>query len=85
MLSTVHDAWRAAEQLVSIPMIATPDLAMAYSGELSADYEYTNTQDYTINVPLTVDGREFARATANYTQDELNKKQKRESRKHGNV
>ena len=79
------DAWAAAEELVSIPTVATPRLAMAYGGELSTDYNYSNSSEYTIEVPLTVDGKEFARATATYTQNELSKRENRESRKHGRV
>ena len=85
ILSKAKDAWNAAEKLVSMPMVATPDLAMAYSGELSSDYDYYRQSEYTIEVPLSVDGREFARATASYTQDELDKKQARNSRKHGKL
>lgn len=83
ILSKAKEAWNAAEKLVSMPTVATPDLAMAYSGELSSDYDYYRQSEYTIEVPLSVDGREFARATASYTQDELDKKQARNSRKHG--
>lgn len=85
ILSTVKDAWAAAEKLVSMPTVATPDLAMAYSGELSSDYDYYRQSEYKIEVPLSVDGKEFARATASYTQDELDKKQARNSRKHGKL
>ena len=80
-----RDAWRAAENLVSIPSIATPNLAMAYGGELSSDYNYSNSSEYIIEVPLAVDGKEFARATASYTQDELSRRETRESRKKGRV
>jgi hypothetical protein len=85
ILSKAKDAWNAAEQLVSMPMVATPDLAMAYSGELSSDYDYYRQSEYTIEVPLSVDGKEFARATASYTQDELDKKQARNNRKYGKL
>ena len=37
----------------------------------------------TPEIAMTVDGREFARATATYTQEELNKRQTRDSRKRG--
>lgn len=77
------DAWRAAENLVSVPQLATPKLALAYGGELSSDYSYSNNSEYRIEVPLAVDGKEFARATATYTQAELNKADKRENRKRG--
>lgn len=77
--------WDAAQKLVSIPMVATPDLSLAYGGELAADYDYYRNVDYTIEVPLTVDGKEFARATASYTQAELDRKQARDGRKRGRV
>ena len=70
---------------MSVPKVATPKLAMAYGGEMSADYDYYRNYEYVIEVPLSVDGKEFARATASYTQDELNKRQTRDSRKHGRV
>ena len=85
ILDNVKNVWDAAEKLVSIPSVATPDLALAYSGELSSDYEYSRRADYTIEVPLTLDGKEVARATASYTQDELDKRQQRNDRKHGKI
>ncbi len=83
LLGMVGGVWNAAEKLVSIPAVATPDLAFGYSGELSEAYEYSRRADYTIEVPLALDGREVARATAVYTQDELDKQQRRDDRKHG--
>lgn len=85
LLDMVKTVWNAAEKLFTIPTIATPDLAMAYSGEMVSEYDYYRQAEYTIEVPLAVDGREFAKATVSYTQDELDKKQKREDRKHGRV
>lgn len=81
----VRKVEKAAYELISIPQVATPKLAYAYAGELSEDYSYSANGEYIIEVPLTVDGREFARATATYTQDELNRKQTRENRKKGKV
>ena len=81
----VKTAWRAAEDLVTIPAIATPDLAMAYSGELGADYSYSNNSEYLIEVSLPIDGKEFARVTVPYTQAEINRQETRVSRKHGRV
>lgn len=83
LLNMVQDAWRAAQELVSIPSVATPNLALAYGGEMSADYDYFRNSEYTIDVPLSIDGKVVARATAKYTQEELDKNQTRESRKHG--
>ena len=85
ILSNVRDAWNAAEQLVSVPQVATPKLATAFGGELGADYSYSSNSEYTIEVPLSVDGKVVAKATATYMQTELDKKQTRESRKHGKV
>lgn len=87
ILGMVRDAQKAAQKLVSIPAVDTPNLAFAgsYSGELSSDYDYYRNADYTIEVPLSVDGRKIAKATATYTQDELDKKQNRSSRKRGKV
>jgi hypothetical protein len=81
--SMAKEVWHTAQELVSIPSVATPDLAMAYSGELSSDYDYFRSAQYTISVPLTVDGKEFARANATYMQSELDKRVTRDSRKHG--
>jgi len=85
LMNMVNDVWKAAQELISIPAVAAPDLSVAYSGELSSEYSYSSSAEYVIEVPLTVDGREFARATASYTQDELNRRQTRDNRKHGIV
>lgn len=85
LLDTAKYVWDAAEKLVTLPKVSTPDLAMAYSGELSADYDYYRSAEYTIEVPLTLDGKEVGRATAKYTKDELDKQQSREDRKRGKI
>ena len=38
--------------------------------------DINNNNEYTINVPLNVDGKEFAHATAKYTDEELKKQEK---------
>ena len=78
LISKVKDAWKAAEELVSIPDLAASDANLSFAGSygnatLSEDYNYNHTGTYTIIVPVEVDGREFARATATYTQEELDK------------
>ena len=83
MLGKVKEVWNAAEKLISIPAIQTPDLQLAYAGDMSADYEYYRNTEYTIVVPVEIDGKEVARTTAPYTEEELNKRQRREQRKHG--
>lgn len=42
-----------------------------------------DTQTYEFIIPVTIDGREVARATATFTQDELNRLQRNQSRKAG--
>lgn len=85
MLDKVKAVRKAAEKLVSVPQIASPKLAMAYGGELDSDYSYTNSAEYIITVPVTVDGKEVARVTAPYTQAELTRRETRDSRKRGKV
>lgn len=80
LISKAKDAWKAAEELVSIPDLAASDANLSFAGSygnatLSEDYNYNHTGTYTIIVPVEVDGREFARATASYTQEELDKKE----------
>ena len=81
----VKKAWNAAEQLVSFPAMNTPNLAMAYGGELSADYSYSRNGVYTFEIPVIAEGREIARATATYMQEELNRHETRNARKMGRV
>ena len=53
------------------------------AADLSDDYVYTKNANYTIIVPVEIDGKETARVIAPYTEEELNKLQKRDNRKHG--
>lgn len=85
ILDKVRTVRKAAQELVSVPNVASPKLALAYGGELSTDYSYYGNTEYTIEVPLSVDGKEFAKATAQYTQSELDKRQARDRRKHGEM
>lgn len=85
MLGMVKDAWKAAKELVSVPTVATPQFAGAFGGEMSADYDYYRNSEYTIEVPVVIEGRRVAKATATYMQDELDRKQARENRKHGKL
>ena len=67
MLDMVGFVRRASQKLVSIPNLVMPNLALAYGGELSADYSYSRNAQYVIDVPLTLDGREVAKACLLYT------------------
>lgn len=80
-----RDVAGAAKRLVSIPEVMTPNLSSAFGGEMAAEYDYYRNAEYTIVVTLPIDGKEFARTTATYTQAELDKRQARDSRKHGRV
>ena len=72
-----------AMDMISMPNVSTPDLALSYGGALDADYNYSRNAEYTIVVPVEIDGKEVARTTAPYTEAELNKRQSRDRRKHG--
>lgn len=81
--SMVHSVQTATMDLITIPTVSVPNMALSYGGELSAEYDYYRNYSYTIEVPVTVDGREIAKATAGYTQEELDRRQARSDRKHG--
>lgn len=83
--SMLSEAWRIAEEFAIIPQVVTPAFVSGYSGELYSDFEYGNNANFKIEVPLSIDGREFARAEADYMQDALDKKQIRQSRKLGRI
>ena len=69
---------KASKKLVNIITPNNPKLAFnsEYSNKLSNDYTYNRNIKYVVEVPLYVDGREFAKATAEFTQEELDKKEK---------
>lgn len=83
--SMLSKAWRIAEEFAIIPQVVTPTFGGGYYGELYSDFEYTDMQSFKLEVPLSIDGREFARAEADYMQNELDKKQMRQSRKLGRI
>lgn len=86
ILSKVKDARKAAERLVSLPRtLQAPKLSIAgYGGSLDTDnFEYYGSAEYTIVVPVEIEGKEVAKVTAPYTEAELNKRQQREDRKRG--
>lgn len=61
MYSKVH---KAAYGLFDIPQLSNPKMAFAgVNASLSDDYSYYHDVHYTIEVPLDVNGREFAKAT----------------------
>lgn len=77
---------KASQELFALPTnMQMPSISASYGGELSADYSYNRGAEFAVEVPLSVDGKVFARATAVYTQEELNKRQNRENRKRGKI
>ena len=68
----------ATQSIVEIPTLST-DMRMRASGaldsELSGDYSYNRNATYTIVVPVEYNGREAARVTAEFTQEELEKRE----------
>lgn len=74
---------KATMDMVSIPTVGTPNLSMAYAGEMSDEFEYYRNAQYTIVVPVEVDGREVAKVTAPYTEEELNRRNRHDDRKNG--
>jgi hypothetical protein len=68
---------KATQALVNIPTASMSNLA------LSSEYEYGTSASYTIDVPLFINGREFARATATDMSDALNTRESRMSRMRG--
>lgn len=88
ILSKVKDAKAAAMDLISIPsLVPVPDIGMNIRGggiqDLNDDYNYTRTARYTIVVPVEIDGKETARVTAPYTEAELERRDKFNSRLRG--
>ena len=69
---------KAADKLFSIPVLNNPKIAFAgdFDSNLSEDYEYYQNTKYTINVPVIMDGKEVARVTAPFTQEEIEKNEK---------
>lgn len=76
---------RATNELFSIPQMSASDMTLTYTRELSDDFEYYHNAMYTVVVPVELDGREIAKVTAPYTEDELNKRSRHDSRKHGRI
>lgn len=83
----VTDAKKAAWKLVDIPdLVSVPEIGAGLRigiEDLNDDYDYTRNETYTIYVPVEVDGRQVAKATAKYTKEEIEQQQKRDLRKKG--
>lgn len=83
--SMYFDVKRASEDLLYFPMMNAPK--MAFGGivsDLNTEYEYTNNAELTIETPLYINDREFARATYRANQSEFDKHSKFNERLRGN-
>lgn len=83
--SMYSDVKRASEDLLYLPMLDAPK--MAFGGivsDMNPDYEYTNNAQLTIETPLYINDREFARATYRANQNEINRNSKLNERLRGN-
>lgn len=83
--SMYSDVKRASENLFYLPMMNTPK--MAFGGivsDLNTEYDYTNNAELTIEAPLYINDREFARATYRANQNEINRNSKLNERLRGN-
>lgn len=83
--SMYSDVKRASEDLFYLPMMSAPK--MAFGGivsDLNSEYDYTNNAELTIEAPLYINDREFARATYRANQSEFDKHSKFNERLRGN-
>lgn len=83
--SMYSDVNRASEDLLYLPMLDTPK--MAFGGivsDMNPDYEYTNNAQLTIETPLYINDREFARVTYRANQNEFDRHSKFNERLRGN-
>lgn len=82
--SMYSDVKRAAEKLLYLPLMSTPK--MAFGGvvsDMNAEYDYTSNAQLTVETPLYINDREFARATYRANQNEINRNSKLNERLRG--
>lgn len=85
ILGMVPQAKKAAEELLYLPMMNTHK--MAFGGvvsDMNAEYDYTSNAQLTVETPLYINDREFARATYRANQNEINRNSKLNERLRGN-
>ena len=78
---TMANIARAGSSLIAPQAVAIGGNIVGGSGR--ANNEFGNANALQLSIPLTVDGREIARATASYNQEELAKLSKRNNRRRG--
>lgn len=74
---------KTMDSIITVPNFSNLAIAGDVGGSLNSDYDYYTQAEYTIIVPVDLDGKEVARVTAPYTEAELNKRQTRQNRKLG--
>lgn len=85
ILGMVPQVKKAAEKLLYLPLMSTPK--MAFGGvvsDMNAEYDYTSNAQLTVETPLYINDREFARATYRANQNEINRNSKLNERLRGN-
>lgn len=90
LMAATYGLTYALDRSIDVPTIASVDTVRnthvsSSSGgrELSDEYNYRGNITYTFVVTSELDGKEIAKATAVYTQDELEKLEKRKMRRQG--
>lgn len=76
---------RAAEKLLYLPLMST--LKMTFGGvvsDMNAEYDYTSNAQLTVETPLYINDRKFARAIYRANQNEINRNSKLNERLRGN-
>lgn len=85
ILGMVPQVKKAAEKLLYLPLMSTPK--MAFGGvvsDMNAEYDYTSNAQLTVETPLYINDREFARAIYRANQNEINRNSKLNERLRGN-
>lgn len=78
-----HSLNRVMDQMITIPNLDQLVIAGDAGGTLNSDYDYYSRAEYTVVVPLEINGKEFARVTASDMEEAQNKLQTRRNRKLG--
>lgn len=85
ILGMVPQVKKAAEKLLYLPLMSTPKMAFgSVVSDMNAEYDYTSNAQLTVETPLYINDREFARATYRANQNEINKHSKFNERLRGN-
>lgn len=85
ILGMVPQVKKAAEKLLYLPLMSAPKMAFrGVVSDMNAEYDYTSNAQLTVETPLYINDREFARATYKANQNEINRNSKLNERLRGN-